>query len=91
MRWKTMNKIHEHIKAFRKEKGLTQEEVAKELFVTRQLISKWEQGSSLPDIESVEKLAKIFGVTINDLIDDESVKSITLKEAIKNKSKNKFI
>ena len=86
-----MNKIHEHIKTFRKEKGLTQEEVAKELFVTRQLISKWEQGTSLPDIESAEKLAKIFGVSISELIDDESVKSITLKEAIKNKSKNKFI
>jgi transcriptional regulator with XRE-family HTH domain len=87
----SMNKMHEHIKSFRKSKGLTQEQVAQQLYVTRQLISKWEQGKSLPDIESLEKLAVIFEVSLSDLLDDESVKSITLKEAIKNKSKTKFI
>lgn len=86
-----MNKIHEHIKAFRKAQGLTQEEVAQKLFVTRQLISKWEQGKSLPDILSVEKLSNLFGVSIHELIDDESVKSITLKEAISNQKKSRIL
>ncbi|MCK7486809.1 MAG: helix-turn-helix domain-containing protein [Bacillus subtilis] len=76
-----MNKIHENIKRLRLQQGLTQEAVANQLFVSRQLVSKWEQGKSLPDILAVEKLAIVLGATIHDLIDDESVKSIALNEA----------
>jgi transcriptional regulator with XRE-family HTH domain len=78
---KSMNNIHENIKRLRLQKGLTQEAVANQLFVSRQLVSKWEQGKSLPDILAVEKLATVLGATIHDLIDDESVKSIALTEA----------
>lgn len=80
-----MNNIKENIKKLRKTKGLTQEQLAQQLYVTRQLISKWEQGKSLPDIENLKKLASIFEVPLSDLLDDESVATITIKEAIKNK------
>lgn len=86
-----MNKINENIKKVRTNKRLTQQEVADGLFVTRQCISRWEQGKTLPDIKSLEKLAKLLECSINDLLDDDSVKSITLKEAISNKKKTKFI
>jgi transcriptional regulator with XRE-family HTH domain len=86
----TMNRIQDNIKRFRKDKGLTQEEVANQLYVTRQLISKWEMGKSLPNIADVERLATVFGVGINDLLDDESIRSITLSEAIQNRQKRRF-
>ncbi|MBN2877884.1 MAG: helix-turn-helix transcriptional regulator [Bacilli bacterium] len=86
-----MNTIQDNIKKIRKEKGLTQEDLATQLFVTRQLISKWEQGKSLPNIADVERLAIILEVSINDLIDDDSMKSIAITEAITNQKKRKFI
>ncbi len=86
-----MNNIKENIKKLRKTKGLTQEQLAQQLYVTRQLISKWEQGKSLPDIENLKKLASIFEVPLSDLLDDESVATITIKEAIKNKKRFKYL
>ncbi|MFA5006714.1 MAG: helix-turn-helix domain-containing protein [Candidatus Izemoplasmatales bacterium] len=86
-----MNRIQDNIKRIRKEHGMTQEDVASKLYVTRQLISKWEMGKSLPNIADVERLAEILGVGVDDLLDDESVKSITLSEAIDNRKKRKFV
>ncbi|HBP25399.1 MAG TPA: hypothetical protein DD618_00385, partial [Acholeplasmatales bacterium] len=85
-----MNNINDNIRNFRIKKDMTQQFLADKLFVTRQCVSRWEQGKTLPDIESLEKLANIFECSINDLIDDNSVKSITIEEAITNKKKTKF-
>lgn len=86
-----MNNIPKNIKEKRLNKGITQQEVATHLFVTRQCISRWEQGKTLPDINSIEKLSKLFGCSINDLLDDESIKSITIKEAISSKKNHKVL
>lgn len=86
-----MNTIQENLKRIRKEKGMTQEELAQKLYVTRQLISKWEQGKSLPNIESVEQLAQILEVSIDDLIDDESIKTMAYSEAIENRKKRIWV
>ena len=50
----------ENLKTLRKNKGITQEELAARLNVVRQTISKWEKGQSVPDAEMLAKLAEIF-------------------------------
>lgn len=76
-----MNSIHDNIKRIRMEKGLTQEAVAARLFVSRQLISKWEQGKAIPDIAYIEGLAEMFQTSVDDLLDNESVKSMAIVQA----------
>ena len=63
-----MTKVAKSIKRLRMEKGMTQEALASELFVTRQTVSGWENGRTQPDIETLDLLAKIFSVEIEELI-----------------------
>lgn len=49
-------------------KGLTQEQVAEVIGISRQSYSKWEQGETLPDVDKCDKLARFYGVTIDSLI-----------------------
>lgn len=49
-------------------KGLTQEQVAEVIGISRQSYSKWEQGETLPDIDKCDKLARFYGVTIDSLL-----------------------
>lgn len=56
------------LRRFRKERGLSQEDVAEKLGVSRQALAKWERGESLPDIESCLALAKMFGTTVEVLV-----------------------
>lgn len=64
--------LGEHIKKLRKEKDLSQEQLAKMLNVSRQAISKWESGKTYPDIENLILLRDIFNVTLDDLIINEN-------------------
>lgn len=69
----------------RKKSGLSQEEVAEKLGVSRQTISKWELGETLPDIRQSKKLSAIYHLTLDELIDfDIDVKEI--EQAIENTS-----
>ena len=52
----------------REDKGLSQQELADRLFVTRQAVSRWEQGDTVPEIETLQAISKLFNVTINDLL-----------------------
>lgn len=61
-------KLSEKIYQHRKQMGLSQEELAERLGVTRQAVSKWEMGSSLPEMETVVSLSKVFGVTTDYLL-----------------------
>lgn len=61
--------ISEKIIMIRKENNLTQEEMAKKLFVTRQAISKWERGISYPSIDVLRLINKEFKISINKLLD----------------------
>ncbi|MCL2391718.1 MAG: helix-turn-helix domain-containing protein [Oscillospiraceae bacterium] len=63
--------LNEKIHQLRKGKGLSQEELASQLTVSRQAISKWELGESVPDTENVVQLSKIFGVSTDYLLNDE--------------------
>lgn len=73
------------IRKYRKECGLTQEEMAKRLGVTTPAVNKWENGESLPDIERCKRLADIFGVTVDDLINYEKKDSLGLEVPPKGK------
>lgn len=57
-----------NLKIYRMKAGMTQEDVAEKLGVSRQSVAKWERGESLPDIESCMTLADMFGITVDTLI-----------------------
>lgn len=59
------------ILAFRKKNNITQEELAEQLNVTRQTISKWELGETSPDIKQAKELSKIFKVSLDELVDND--------------------
>ena len=72
--------FHEKLQELRKKKGLTQEELAEELYVSRTAISKWESGRGYPNIDSLKEISKYFSVSIDDLLSSETVLSIAEKE-----------
>ncbi len=59
------------IAKLRKEKGMTQKQLAEKLFVTDRAVSKWERGIGYPDITIITKLAKILEVNVNDILNGE--------------------
>lgn len=78
------NKIGNFIAALRKEKGLTQAELGKKLFVTDKAVSKWERGLSLPDITLLTELAKVLDTEITDILDGKkgTTRKINVEEEI---------
>ena len=60
--------LNENIKSIRKSKGLSQEELAIKPNVVRQTISKWENGETIPNTETLKRLSKLFDVSINTLL-----------------------
>ena len=63
-------KFNENLKYLRKKEGLTQEQLAEKLNVSRQAVTKWESGKALPDIENLKEIAYIFSVSIDSLVED---------------------
>ena len=63
-----MNMVSDSIKKLRKEKGMTQDELAEKLCVTRQAVSNWEMGKTQPDVETLTRLAEIFDVSVERII-----------------------
>lgn len=70
----------EKLQELRKNKGLTQEELAEALYVSRTAVSKWESGRGYPNIESLKDISKFFSVSIDDLLSSEKLLSIAEKE-----------
>lgn len=60
--------LNENIKAIRKQRGLSQEELAIRLHVVRQTVSKWEKGLSVPDSDMLVKIAEVLEVSIGELL-----------------------
>lgn len=60
--------LGEKINYYRKKKGLMQAELGAQLFVTRQTVSLWENGQTLPSLDNIVRLAEIFGITIDELL-----------------------
>lgn len=75
-------KIGAYLQELRKYYKITQEDLANRLSVSRQAISKWETGASIPDIELLMKLSEIYGVTINDILNADVSKIKYQKEIV---------
>lgn len=70
-------KFSENLIRLRKQKGLSQEDLANQLDVSRQTVSKWELGVTTPEMEKLVQMSKIFGITVDDLISKEEVTADT--------------
>ena len=80
--------LNEKLQELRKQKGLTQEELAAQLFVSRTAVSKWESGRGYPNIESLKAISKFFDVTVDALLSGEEL--LTLSEADSARKENRF-
>lgn len=80
--------FNEKLQELRKQKGLTQEELAQALFVSRAAVSKWESGRGYPNIESLKAISKIFSVTVDELLSGEEL--LTISEESARKKENHF-
>ena len=70
----------EKLQELRKKKGLTQEELAEALYVSRTAVSKWESGRGYPSIDSLKDISKFFSVSIDDLLSGDKLLSLAEKE-----------
>lgn len=77
------NKLYE----LRKQKGLSQEELASRLNVSRQTISKWEVGESTPDMEKLAAISELFDISLDELVLDKAAKK---EETTEQTTKQKF-
>ena len=68
--------LHDNIKKLREEKNLTQQQLADKLYVSRQTVCRWENGSRCPDLITAKKLALELDVSMDELISDEDVNDI---------------
>ena len=63
------NIISKYLQLLRKKHNYTQDELAKRLDISRQAVSKWETGTAIPDLEVLLKISKLYGITINDILE----------------------
>lgn len=80
--------FNEKLQELRKQKGLTQEELAEVLYVSRTAVSKWESGRGYPNICSLKAIAKFFGITIDELLSSDELLTIAEED---NRQKEKSI
>ena len=67
-----MKSIGETIASLRKNKGMTQNELAEKMNVTDKAVSKWERNLSCPDVNTISKLADILGVSVEELLNSKN-------------------
>ena len=77
--------LGEKIQEQRKIKGFTQDELAEKLGVTAQAVSKWERGTSMPDVTLLPEIANIFGITIDSLFSNEKEPEVQMVPVEKRK------
>ena len=81
--------IEKRLKNARVQAGLTQEQVAEKVMVSRQTISNWENGKSLPDIVSIIKLSDLFQISIDDLLKSDKKMTDKIEKDVKAAKSNK--
>ena len=72
--------LSEKIQKLRKEHNMTQEQFAEKLFVSRTAVSKWETGRGMPSMESLQMIAKLFHITLDELLSTEEIVVIAESE-----------
>lgn len=73
-------KFYEKLQNLRKQHHLTQEELAKKLYVSRTAVSKWESGRGFPNIDSLKAIATCFGVSVDELLSSEEVLALAQED-----------
>lgn len=63
-----MTKVAEQLKQLRVKHQLSQDALAEQLFISRQAISKWENGDTIPDLDNLVRLTEIFDVSLDELV-----------------------
>lgn len=81
--------FNEKLQQLRKQKGLTQEQLASCLYVSRTAISKWEAGRGYPNLDSLKAIAKCFDVTIDELLSNDEL--LTVAQEDKKRTKKSFL
>ena len=66
----------ENFQLIRKNKGMTQEELAEKLDISRQAVAKWESGQAYPDISNLIQISNLFNVTVDYLVRDQGCEEI---------------
>ncbi len=74
--------FNEKLQELRKQKELTQEELAEILFVSRTAISKWESGRGYPNIESLKAIAEFFSVSVDEMLSGKELISVAEKDSL---------
>ncbi len=68
--------FNEKLQEIRKQKGLTQEQLAEQLYVSRAAVSKWESGRGYPNIDSLKEISKYFEVSLDELLSSEEILTV---------------
>jgi len=68
--------FNDKLQQLRKEQGLTQEQLAEELYVSRSAISKWESGRGYPSFDSLKAISMLFSVSVDDLLSGEELNTL---------------
>lgn len=79
--------FHEKLQELRKRTGITQEELAQALFVSRTAISKWESGRGFPSIESLKAISRHFNISIDELLSGQELLTIAEEDSKAQKQK----
>lgn len=79
------------LQELRKQKGLTQEELATALFVSRTAVSKWESGRGYPNIDSLKAIAAFFGVTVDTLLSGEELLTLAEQDGNQKESRRRDV
>ena len=78
--------FHEKLQELRKRKGITQEELAQSLFVSRAAVSKWESGRGYPNIDSLKALACFYSITIDELLSGDELLSLAEEDRMQTRN-----
>ena len=81
--------ISEKLKEARQESGMTQDQVAEKIMVSRVTVSHWENGKSLPDIVSLISLSDLYGISLDELVKGDSKMTEKVKKDAKDANNNK--
>ncbi len=84
-----MIEFGEQLRRAREEKGMTQQTLAEQLYVTRQSVSRWECGDRFPDLITTKKISQILNISLDDLLSDNEMKNVVERNpVIENKTLN---
>lgn len=83
--------FHEKLQELRKQRGMTQEELATALYVSRTAVSKWESGRGYPSIDSLKAISVFFGVSLDQLLSSEAVLTLAEEDSKEQESRTRSL